>query len=57
MIKQLWNSRHSVVLTYYDDEYVYMNDPLQSEKNTALDRTNFEEAWVQMRRQAFFISN
>ena len=49
--------QHCVVLTYYDDEYVYVNDPLQSKKNIALDRANFEEALIQMGRQAFYISN
>ena len=49
--------QHSVVLTYYDDEFVYINDPLQSEQNIALDRMNFEEAWIQMGSQAFYISN
>lgn len=47
--------QHSVVLTFYDDEYVYINDPLQSEKNVAVNRTNFEEAWIQMGSQAFYI--
>lgn len=49
--------QHSVVLTYYDNEYVYINDPLKSKRNIAIDRTNFEMAWVQMGRQAFYIIN
>ena len=47
---------HSVVLTGYDEQYVYVNDPLQSEKNFAVNRKSFEEAWIQMGRQAFCIS-
>jgi len=54
---QVTYRQHSVVITYYNDEYVYINDPLQSEKNIAINRTNFEEAWIQMGRQAFYISN
>lgn len=49
--------QHCVVLTHYDDEYVYVNDPLQPEQNIALNRVNFEQAWIQMGRQAFYISN
>ncbi|MFS0782623.1 C39 family peptidase [Bacillus sp. 1P06AnD] len=47
--------QHSVVITNYDDEYVYVNDPLQKEKNRAINRQNFEAAWIQMGRQAMYI--
>lgn len=47
--------QHCVVLTHYDKANVYINDPLQSEKNIAINRTEFEEAWIQMGRQAFYL--
>ena len=48
--------QHSVVMTGYDENYVYVNDPMKSETNIALDRANFEAAWVQMGSQAMYIS-
>ena len=49
--------QHSVVMTDYDDQYVYVNDPLQAEKNIPLNRENFEKAWIQMGSQAMYIMN
>lgn len=43
---------HSVLITGYDSEYVYFNDPLTGEKNKKAPIDGFEEAWVQMGRQA-----
>ncbi|GGE63321.1 C39 family peptidase [Priestia taiwanensis] len=43
---------HSVVMTGYDDEYVYINDPLDKEMDKKVPRKQFEEAWVQMGKQA-----
>ncbi|OPA24276.1 hypothetical protein BHL53_14355 [Bacillus cereus] len=48
--------QHSVVITGYDEEYVYVNDPLKKEKNRKLNRENFEKAWIQMGRQAMTIA-
>lgn len=48
--------QHSVVLTGYDENYVYVNDPLQQNKNRKLNRTDFEKAWIQMGRQAMTIT-
>ncbi|MGG0301212.1 C39 family peptidase [Bacillus albus] len=48
--------QHSVVVTDYDEQYVYINDPLKRDKHRAIDRNNFEEAWIQMGRQAMTIS-
>ena len=53
---QVTYRQHSVVMTGYDDNYVYVNDPMKSETNIALDRAKFEEAWVQMGSQAMYIS-
>lgn len=43
---------HSVLVTGYDKDYVYFNDPLTGEKNKKAPKTDFEESWVQMGRQA-----
>lgn len=43
---------HSVLVTGYDKEYVYFNDPLTGEKNKKAPMQDFTEAWVQMGRQA-----
>ncbi|XJZ26571.1 C39 family peptidase [Bacillota bacterium Lsc_1132] len=43
---------HSVLLTGYDQQYVYFNDPLTGEKNKKAPLKEFEEAWVQMGSQA-----
>jgi uncharacterized protein YvpB len=43
---------HSVLLTGYDNEHVYFNDPLTGEKNKKAPMHDFEESWVQMGRQA-----
>ncbi|MGG5741819.1 C39 family peptidase [Bacillus cereus group sp. IBL03679] len=48
--------QHSVVVTDYDDQYVYINDPLKTEKHIAINRNEFEQAWIQMGRQAMTIS-
>ncbi|KAB8125741.1 hypothetical protein F9U64_21835 [Gracilibacillus oryzae] len=53
---QVTYQHHSVVITGYDEEYVYVNDPLGTEKDKAVNRENFEQAWIQMGQQAFTIS-
>lgn len=48
--------QHSVVMTGYDEENVYVNDPMKSQKNIALNRADFEAAWLQMGSQAMYIA-
>ena len=43
---------HSVLVTGYDENSVYFNDPLTGEKNKKAPIKDFVEAWVQMGRQA-----
>lgn len=62
---QTWNTKHgkisvtfsvhSVVVTGYDEKYVYVNDPYGT-KNRKVDRTNFEKAWKQMGSQAVVVN-
>jgi uncharacterized protein YvpB len=47
---QITWSEHSVVVTGYDEDYVYFNDPLGVTEKA--ERGGFEEAWVQMGSQA-----
>ncbi len=49
---QITYKEHSVLLTGYDQNFVYFNDPLANVKNRKVDMKSFEEAWVQMGRQA-----
>lgn len=42
---------HSVLITGYDQKYIYFNDPLTGQKNKAPAKS-FKEAWVQMGSQA-----
>ncbi|KAB2460296.1 hypothetical protein F8160_23710 [Bacillus sp. CH126_4D] len=48
--------QHSVVVTDYDEQYVYINDPLKTDKHRAINRKDFEQSWIQMGRQAMTIS-
>ncbi|MEW9677083.1 C39 family peptidase [Lentibacillus sp. L22] len=44
---------HAVLVTGYDDKYIYFNDPL--EQNNKAPRTEFKAAWKQMGKQAITI--
>lgn len=43
---------HAVVVTGYDDNYIYFNNPLKKEPNQREKKDDFIEAWIQMGRQA-----
>ncbi|WP_052769852.1 C39 family peptidase [Paenibacillus sp. IHB B 3415] len=47
---------HSVLLTGYDEEYIYFNDPLAEVKDRKVKIASFREAWEQMGRQAITYS-
>jgi uncharacterized protein YvpB len=43
---------HSVLITGYDQHFIYFNDPLTGEKNKKAPIADFKESWVQMGSQA-----
>lgn len=43
---------HSVLVTGFDDNYIYFNDPLTNIKNSKADKKKFIEAWEQMGKRA-----
>ncbi|MFS0644273.1 C39 family peptidase [Siminovitchia sp. 179-K 8D1 HS] len=47
---------HSVLITGYDGQYVYFNDPLTGKKNKKAPIQDFEKSWVQMGSQALTYS-
>ncbi|MCR2821779.1 C39 family peptidase [Lederbergia panacisoli] len=63
---QTWNTtegkikitmkEHSVLITGYDDQFVYFNDPLTGLKNKKAPIKDFEKSWVQMGSQALTYS-
>jgi uncharacterized protein YvpB len=47
-------SEHSVVITGYDANYIYINNPY-GQKDQRVNRSSFEKTWVQMGSQAIVI--
>ncbi|MGP7818373.1 C39 family peptidase [Niallia sp. 01092] len=54
---KITKSEHSVLLTGYDDDYIYFNDPLTGKKNKKAPIKDFQESWVQMGSQAITYIN
>ncbi len=49
---QITYLEHSVLLTGYDENYIYFNDPLINVKNIKVPIDNFKKSWEQMGSQA-----
>ena len=49
---RITKKEHSVLLTGYDDQYVYVNDPLGTKPNKKVLKEDFIEAWEQFGAQA-----
>ncbi len=44
--------QHSVLITGYDENHIYFNDPLSREVSRPISREQFKAAWMQMGQQA-----
>lgn len=49
---QITYREHSVLVVGYDENYVYLNDPLADKSYTSVPRASFEASWIQMGGQA-----
>ena len=49
------NKLHSVVITGFTEDRIYINDPLYNQKNKVVNREKFKLAWEQMGHQAMTI--
>lgn len=53
---KITRKEHSVLITGYDEQYVYFNDPLTGQKNKKAPIQDFKKSWVQMGSQALTYS-
>ncbi len=51
---KITNKEHSVLITGYDKDFVYFNDPLGATGSASI--SDFEKAWIQMGRQAVTVT-
>lgn len=49
---KITKKEHSVLITGYDQKFIYFNDPLTGKKNKKVPIGDFEKSWVQMGSQA-----
>ncbi len=48
---------HAVLLVGYDEQFVYVNDPLSGESKKQIDKQQFKKVWDAMGRQAISYTN
>lgn len=56
-IVKITKRMHAVVITGYDNQYIYINDPLYTSPNRKVNRAEFKASWEQMGNQAVIILN
>lgn len=48
---------HSVLVVGYDENNVYINDPLADQAYKAVSRDSFEDSWIQRENMILVINN
>lgn len=54
-IVKVTNKMHAVVITGYDQNWMYINDPLRPNKNIKVNKEDFKQTWEQMGNQGVVI--
>jgi len=52
---QLSFNEHSVVITGFDNDFLWINNPYTAQKNQQVNRANFQTAWEQFGSQAIVL--